>query len=203
MTYREILPPLKQLVWGSILVFLDFTLNINQFSIDFLPDWLGYWLIIQAVLHFRDEKLKKLLPLIICLWIYSAIFFLASLLAPSSEIWHAVYTPTGVFGQFVVIFALILNLYVYYSVITFLAELADKAESPIGDSLRFICAVYLICNTIVVVLSYIFPEITGVFTVLVFPFMLVVFVNACCLCLQGMKLLTHFEEGVRQNFNLD
>lgn len=77
---------MKKLFWGFFLIFLDFNLNFNQYSLNILPDFAGYILLFQGMRELGEEsrRFQSIRPFAVGMAVYTAILWLGNLLGVGS-----------------------------------------------------------------------------------------------------------------------
>ena len=120
---------LGQIAWGYVFLYLDFSITFNGLSLNLLPDWGGYLLLLSAIALLGDtlRDLPLLRPFGILLTIQAAVDWVWKLL-----------TGSGLTDQFYLLSALIIcvSIYFHFQLLTDLARLADSYSLP-ADTLRF------------------------------------------------------------------
>ena len=78
---------MNQIFLGMLFVFLDLTLNINNCTIDFLPDFVGYILMMKGPREMESESacFTKSRPWAMGLAVYTGVLFAADLLGISAD----------------------------------------------------------------------------------------------------------------------
>ena len=76
---------MKKFVFGFLLIFLNFNLNFNRFSINVLPDFVGYYLLLQGMAEMETEnpRFAASRPFAKGMVIYTAILWIGNLLGIS------------------------------------------------------------------------------------------------------------------------
>ena len=69
---------MKKLFWGFFFIYLNFNLNFNQHSLNVLPDFVGYILLLQGARILEDESefFSRARPFATGMTIYSAILWI-------------------------------------------------------------------------------------------------------------------------------
>ena len=77
---------MKKLFWGFFLIFLDFNLNFNQYSLNILPDFAGYILLFQGMRELEEENrwFQSIRPFAAGMAVYTTILWLGNLLGVGS-----------------------------------------------------------------------------------------------------------------------
>ena len=76
---------MKKFAIGFLLILLDFNLNFNQFSLNVLPDFVGYYLLLKGMAELEREnpRFASPRPFAIGMVIYTAILWVGNLLGVS------------------------------------------------------------------------------------------------------------------------
>jgi len=79
---------MNKLFWGFFLLFLNFNLNFNASSLELLPDWLGYVLLLLACgeLLSESELFQKPRPFCIGLAVYDGFWWLLDLMGINGDL---------------------------------------------------------------------------------------------------------------------
>lgn len=77
---------MKKFFWGSFFVFLNFNLNLNQYSLNVLPGFVGYILLFQGMRELETESrwFQSIRPFAAGMAVYTAILWLGDLLGVGS-----------------------------------------------------------------------------------------------------------------------
>ena len=78
---------MKKLFWGLFFIYLNFNLEINQHSLNVLPDFVGYILLIQGVDLLKEESpfFEKARPYAVAMAIFTAVLWIGAVLGVASE----------------------------------------------------------------------------------------------------------------------
>ncbi len=73
---------MKKLFWGFFFVFFNFHLSINQYTLQLLPDFVGYLLLFQGAKELETENryFKNIQPFTVGMAVYTAILWAGELL---------------------------------------------------------------------------------------------------------------------------
>ena len=116
---------LSKVAWAYILILLDINLNIGRNTLDLLPDWVGYLLLLSAIplLAPALRDLPLLRPFCVVLAAAEAVEWTAALLTGQSLLY-----------RFLPVKALLtcLAMYVTFQLLTDLARLAEQEGLPAG-----------------------------------------------------------------------
>ena len=80
---------MRKLFWGFFFVYLNFNLNLNAHSINLLPNFVGWWLVLQGMdeLGHESRYFENPRPFVLGLMVYEAILWLSNVLAVTSDNW--------------------------------------------------------------------------------------------------------------------
>ncbi|MCD8367797.1 MAG: hypothetical protein LUC48_07215 [Clostridiales bacterium] len=137
MTNREKLASAVRLTaWGYLLI----RVALNLGTLDILPDWLGYLLILKALPAFGEEEpsAKLLRPLGIALALWEGV------------VWAAALFGVTVDSYLLTVLAGVVELYFHFQLLTDLSHIAGKYACPQEGKLLTLRTVY----TVVVTLSF-------------------------------------------------
>ena len=163
----DICSAVKKIAWGYLLMFLDF----NIMTIDILPDWVGYILIVSALSYiiFDEDDLHKLRPVGIILVIWNIVEWVANIFS------------VGIYLSYVGIIPMIMNLYLIWHLFGNLADIAGKYSCPQESKLRGWRIPNMIFTVISSVVSYVAllsgeGEVVTVGSLVLLPFMLILMI---------------------------
>jgi len=102
---------LKKLFWGFFFIYLNFNLNFNQHSLNVLPDFWGYILLMKGMQELADESslFEKARPFAAGMAVYTGVLWVGALLGIASEggwiaeILNLVATVIGLYVSWVLI----------------------------------------------------------------------------------------------------
>ena len=117
---------MKKLFWGFFFIYLNFNLNFNQHSLNVLPDFVGYILLLQGARILEDESefFSRARPFATGMTIYSAILWIGALLGVASE--------ANWITQILGIISVIVSLYISWLLIRGVQELEDRHMSDLN-----------------------------------------------------------------------
>ena len=117
---------MKKLFWGFFFIYLNFNLNFNQHSLNVLPDFVGYILLLQGARILEDESefFSQARPFATGMTIYSAILWIGALLGVASE--------ANWITQILGIISVIVSLYVSWLLIRGVQELEERHMSDLN-----------------------------------------------------------------------
>lgn len=120
--------------WGYVLLYT----NINLGTLNILPDWLGYLLILSALPAFGEEEPSALLlrPLGILLSLWAGILWLTALFGISPD------------SRVISVIAAVISLYFHFQLLTNLADIAGQHSYPARKQLLALRTVQTVLTTI-------------------------------------------------------
>ena len=137
----DICSAVKKIAWGFLLLLLDF----NIMTVNVLPDWIGYIMIVSSLgaVIVDEDDLRKLHPVGIILVVWNIIEWVADIFG------------VGTYLSFVAVVPMILNIYYIWQLFGNLADIADKFACPqVGKILGWRVA-YIIVTIISSAVSYV------------------------------------------------
>lgn len=119
---------MKKIFWGFFFVCLNFNLNLNDHSLNLLPNFVGWWLIWQGAAELGEESafFEKSRPFTLALAVYEGILWLGSLLAVLRS--SALTTLLGTLGAVVM-------LYVLWLLVRAVEEMEARRSADLGAAL--------------------------------------------------------------------
>ena len=103
---------MKKFAIGFLLILLDFNLNFNQFSLNVLPDFVGYWLLLQGMAEMEKEnpRFASPRPFAIGMVVYTALLWVGNLLGVSGGFVMTVLNVAALAAHFYIAWVLVLAL---------------------------------------------------------------------------------------------
>ena len=103
---------MKKFAIGFLLILLDFNLNFNRFSLNVLPDFVGYWLLMQGMAEMEKEnpRFTSPRPFAIGMAIYTALLWVGNLLGVSGGFVMTVLNLVALAAHFYIAWVLVLAL---------------------------------------------------------------------------------------------
>ena len=143
---------LGQIAWASVFLYLDFNLNMGSASFNLLPEWAGYELIFRALTPLAEwvRSARLLRPLSdVLMWWTLAVWLLAMLGLDTQSGWW--YLPQ--------IVASLISIYLWFQLLTNLAELAAGFGLARERSLRRLRNFSTVLQTLMYLpWDYVLPE---------------------------------------------
>jgi len=101
---------MKHFAIGFLLMFLDFNLNFNRFSLNVLPDFVGYWLLLKGMEEMKaaNPRFESPRPFAIGMVIYTAILWLGDLMGVSGGTLMSLLSLTALAAHFYIAWVLVL-----------------------------------------------------------------------------------------------
>ena len=121
---------MKKLFWGFFFIYLNFTLNINQYSLNMIPDFVGYILLMQGARSLEEESrfFQGIRPFATGMALYTAILWLGTLFGVSSGDWLSQLLNLG---------AMILALYISWMLIQGVQEMERSKAADLNGARLF------------------------------------------------------------------
>lgn len=119
---------MKKIFWGFFFIFLDFSLNFNQYSLNILPDFVGYLLLFQGTRALAEEScnFKSVQPFTVGMAVYTAILWLGALLGINS----------GAYGQTLTwmldLVSLVVSLYIAWVLVQGVLEIEERRTADLN-----------------------------------------------------------------------
>lgn len=160
---------IKKVAWGFFLILF----HINIGTIDILPDWAGYVLMVSslAFIALEEESAKLLRPFGIILIVWNVIEWVLEIFTLSSYLSFISIVPT------------VLNIYFCFQLFTNLADIAEKYSCPQKKKLLVFRTLYVICTVLSVSMIYlaVFSIDSEIYMVLMIAFTVVNLILALCI----------------------
>ena len=117
---------MKKFVFGFLLIFLNFNLNFNQFSLNVLPDFVGYYLLMKGMEEMKREspRFENASPFAIGMIIYTAVLWLGALLNVGG----------GVLGMVLSVIAQVVHFYIAWVLVQALREMEQNHGADLYGS---------------------------------------------------------------------
>lgn len=71
---------MRKLFWGFFFIYLNFNLNLNQYSLNILPNFVGYILLLQGIKQLEEEScfFRRARPFAVGMAMYEAVLWLGA-----------------------------------------------------------------------------------------------------------------------------
>lgn len=117
---------MKKFFWGFLLVFLNFHLNINQHSLNLLPDFAGYLLLFQGTKELEGESgaFSDVRPFTVGMAVYTAILWVGALLGVTSE--------SGWLTSILNLIAMVVSLYIAWVLVQGVLEIENRRAADLN-----------------------------------------------------------------------
>lgn len=155
--YENICKGLKRVAWGYFFLYFNF----NLFTLNLLPDFVGYILFLSAITLLKDEEreLSLLYTLGVIMTLWTGVEWLGGLVGLKLDgLW-----------QFVDITIAVINLYFHFQLLTNLASVAEKhqpEECSFDKKLLCYRTFQTVMLTAVFVIQFFSPWLTEIWTVI-------------------------------------
>lgn len=117
---------MKKLFWGFFFIYLNFNLNLNQHTLNILPDFLGYILLLQGMKELDEESglFRGARPFAIGMAVYTAILWVGALLGISSD--------GGWVSQLLSLIAMIVALYISWVLVQGILDMEQTKAADLN-----------------------------------------------------------------------
>ena len=178
----EIRSAVKKVAWGFLLIYI----HINLGTIDILPDWAGFALMVSAlsVIALEEESAKLIRPFGVVLVVWNVIEWALKIFGLQAYLNYVSLIPSAI------------NLYFTFQLFTNLASIAEKYSCPQAKRLlvlRTINVIFTVSNTFLIYLGII-TEGGEVYSV----FMMGILVIALVIMLAILTTLFSFASSLAQ-----
>jgi len=114
---------MKKFAIGFLLIFLNFNLNFNQFSLNVLPDFVGYYLLLKGMAEMETENPRFAAPRVFAtgMVIYTAILWIGNLLGVSG----------GLLVMVLNLIALVVHFYIAWVLVCALREVEAAHQADL------------------------------------------------------------------------
>ena len=110
---------MKKLFWGFFFIYLNFNLNVNQYSLNVLPDFVGYIFLIKGIdlLNGESTFFEKARPFSVGMAVYTGILWVGALLGVTAG--------GGLVTKLLSLLATVVGLYISWLLIQGVAEIEE------------------------------------------------------------------------------
>lgn len=124
---------MKKLFWGFFFIYLNFNLNSNQHSLNVIPDFVGYILLLQGTGMLQDESemFLRVRPFAVGMAIYTAILWVGALLG--------ITTGEGWLSQILNLIAMVVALYISWLLIQGVRDMERRYETDLNSGNLLYC----------------------------------------------------------------
>lgn len=121
---------MRKLFYGFLLMFLSFDLSFNGHSLDVLPDFVGYFLLIRGMKEMEAESglFRNPRPFAVGMMVYSAVLWVGDLLAVTGEGW---------LSQILDLITMIVALYIAWMLIRAVQETEESRMAKLNSGRLF------------------------------------------------------------------
>lgn len=140
---------MKKFFWGFFFVFLNFNLNLNQYSLNVLPGFVGYILLFQGMRELEAESrlFRSIRPFAVGMAVYTAVLWLGDLLGVGSGS-----EPQEILTNLLGLISAIVALYVSWGLSQGVLEIEDRQGADLNGPRIYkiwkALAVFQIVNTV-------------------------------------------------------
>ena len=123
---------MRKLFYGFLLMFLSFDLSVNGHSVDVLPDFIGYFLLIRGIKEMEAEsgRFQNARPFAVGMMVYTAILWVGDLLAVTGEGW---------ISELLGLIAAVVALYIAWLLIRAVRETEEVRGADLNSGRLFGC----------------------------------------------------------------
>lgn len=117
---------MKKLFWGFFLIYLNFTLGFNQHTLNVLPDFAGYLLLIKGMDELEHESglFQGARPFAIGMAVYTAVLWVGDLLGVDGDGWLT---------QLLGLVAMVAALYISWVLIQGVQDMEQRREVELNS----------------------------------------------------------------------
>ena len=128
---------MRKLFYGFLLMFLNFDLSVNGHSVDVLPDFIGYFLLIRGITEMEAESglFQNARPFAVGMMVYTAILLVGDLLAVTGEGWLA---------ELLSLIAMVAAIYIAWLLIRAVRETEETRGADLNSGRLFGCWKWLV-----------------------------------------------------------
>lgn len=121
---------MKTLFWGFFFVYLNFNLNVNGHSLNLLPDFVGYILLLRGIRELEEESslFAKARPFAVGMAVYEAILWVGALLGVASG---------GLVGSLLGVISLAASLYISWVLVQGVREIEAHRAAELHGALLY------------------------------------------------------------------
>ena len=155
---------MKKIFWGFFLIFLDFYINIGACRIGFLPDFLGYYFLIQGMRQLEREtpRFEGCYSPAMAMTVYSVILYLLDLVGLSGSL--------GLMGTVLGLIAMVVSYYLSYRIIEGIRDIESRRGADLRGARLQTCLLVLVianvCSFFFTLAGAAFLAISGLLVVL-------------------------------------
>lgn len=123
---------MRKLFYGFLLMFLSFDLSVNGHTLDVLPDFVGYFLLIRGMKEMEAESglFQNARPFAVGMMVYTAVLWVGNLLAVTGEGWLT---------ELLNLIAMIVELYIAWLLIRAVRETEEARGADLSSGRLFGC----------------------------------------------------------------
>ena len=112
---------MRKLFWGFLFIYLNFNLNLNQYSLSILPNFVGYILLLQGMKQLEEESrfFRRACPFAVGMAVYEAILWIGAVFGVGAD---------SVIGTVLGWISMAVSLYVSWLLIQGVLEMEQQSE---------------------------------------------------------------------------
>jgi hypothetical protein len=156
---------MRNLFWGFFFIYLNFNLNVNQYSLNVLPDFVGYIFLIKGIdlLNGESTFFEKARPFSVGMAVYTGILWVGALLGVTAG--------GGLVTKLLSLLATVVGLYISWILIQGVAKIeevraVDLNKERLLSLWKVLVAVEVIMNVLQVMLNLANFSILAAFSVM-------------------------------------
>jgi hypothetical protein len=153
---------MRNIFTGFILIFLDFSLDLGNSKIGFIPDFIGYIVIINGLEEMVGEStfFMKVKPFVASMAVYTGILYLLDLVGVSVSL--------GALSYVLAFMSTAVSLYISYNIVMGVIDMEGKYNTLLnGDSLKSTWKLHAVFNVLTFV-SLLIPPLAIIFIIVSF-----------------------------------
>lgn len=118
---------MSKIFWGYFFVFINFHLNMNGHSVNILPPFIGYILLVQGMrlMERESEMFRHIRPFAAGMAVYSGIVWVGALLGVTSDNW---------LGSLLALISSLVSLYISWAFIQAVRDVEFRREADLNGA---------------------------------------------------------------------
>jgi len=156
---------MRKLFWGFFFIYLNFNLNVNQYSLNVLPDFVGYIFLMKGMDLLKEESsfFEKARPFSVGMAVYTAVLWVGALLGVTAG--------GGLVTRLLSLLATVVGLYISWILIQGVAEIeevrfVDLNKERLLTLWKALVAVEIIMNVLQLMLNLANVSVLAAFSVM-------------------------------------
>ena len=148
--------------WGFFFIYLNFNLSVNAHTLNVLPEFVGYFLLLQGLRELEEESgvFSDTRPFVVGMTVYTAILWVGALLG-----------VTGTGNLLSILLSLVstaVSLYISWSIIQGVREMEERHQADLNSAgMSLAWKVLLVADIVSYVLTLVLPVAAAVALVVV------------------------------------